>query len=47
MLREIIDAIEFLDDASKGATAFRDKLSDGNYRVEITPYVKTAINVRK
>ena len=31
MLREIIDTIEFLDDASNGATAFRDKLPDGDF----------------
>jgi hypothetical protein len=40
MLREIFDAIELLDDASNGATAFRDRLPDGDYSVEITPYVK-------
>lgn len=38
MLREIIDTIEFLDDASNGATAFREKLPDGDYGVEITPF---------
>ena len=38
MLREIIDTIEFLDDASNCATAFRDKLPDGDYSVEITPF---------
>ena len=38
MLREVMDVLEFLDDARNGAEPFAALLSDGPQSVEITPF---------
>ncbi len=38
MLRDVIDIIDFLDNASNSAEAFTDFLPDGPHSVEITPF---------
>lgn len=38
MLREVMDVLEFLDDARNGAEPFVDLLPDGPQSVEITPF---------
>ncbi|MEC8165725.1 MAG: hypothetical protein VX079_14315 [Pseudomonadota bacterium] len=38
MLREVMDVLEFLDDARNGAEPFAALLSDSPQSVEITPF---------